>query len=114
MSITKTGAANTNGEPTVGTKYARDADIATIAVDVRGDIKRAIADGALPAGKYSVRIRRYSMAQSLDITAAIPGVTRATNRVEAESIVLMLKHIAAMYCDGREWPSFYVDASVAS
>ena len=97
---------------TTGSKYTAGLDIAQIARLVRIDIKAAIADGALPVGKYSVRVSRYSIGQSLNLTATVPGVTRATNAVEAKATVLMLQHIAAMYCDGREWPSFYTHARI--
>jgi hypothetical protein len=48
----------------------RDLDIAAIAKLVRADIREAIRVGFLPGSSrdYSVRIDRYSMGQSLDVT----------------------------------------------
>lgn len=53
-----------------GSKYraTKDMDIAAIAKLVRAEIKAAIKDGKLPAGmKTSVRIKRYSGGQSMDV-----------------------------------------------
>jgi hypothetical protein len=55
---------------TIGTKYeqTKDLDIAQIAKLVRQDIAAEVKAGLLPKVKYSVRISRYSMGQSLDVT----------------------------------------------
>lgn len=59
----------------VGEKYDRDMDVKDIAKLVRADIKKAIKEGTLPKGvKFSVRIDRYSMGQSLNAyMTAWPG-----------------------------------------
>lgn len=61
----------------IGVKYDSDRDIAAIAKLVRKDIKTAVKAGALPKGlKASIRISRYSMGQSLNITiTACPSIT---------------------------------------
>lgn len=54
---------------TTGTKYKSGMDTAEIAKRIRADIKRAQADGALPASlKVSVRTSRFSMGSSIDVT----------------------------------------------
>ena len=55
-------------EVTYGDKYDRSLDIKEIAKRLRVDIKRAVKDGELPDEKYSVRIRRFSGGQSMDVT----------------------------------------------
>ena len=54
-------------ERVYGAKYQRELDVAEIAKRVRVDIKDAVKVGALPKGKYSVTIARYSMGQSIDV-----------------------------------------------
>jgi hypothetical protein len=68
---------------TIGTKYNRDLDIKDVAKLVRKDIAAAIKAGKLPEGlKATVRIDRYSMGQSLDVTVnACPGIVLSTARV---------------------------------
>lgn len=60
---------------TYGYRYAEtaDADVTVIAAAIRRDIKTAVADGLLPAGKYAVRTHRYAGGQSINVTADIPG-----------------------------------------
>jgi hypothetical protein len=53
---------------TVGAKYDSSLDIVAIAKLVRAEIKASIKAGTLPALKTSVKISRYSMGQSLDVT----------------------------------------------
>lgn len=72
-----------------GTKYNRDLDVRDIAKLVRADIKAAAGPvpHRLPAGfRAGVRISRYSMGRSIDVTIkAVPGVTvRNPARVEFE------------------------------
>jgi len=55
-------------EVSYGDKYEKGLDIKEIAKRMRVDIKRAVADGELPDEKYSVRIRRFSGGQSMDVT----------------------------------------------
>ncbi len=50
-----------------GSKYDANLDTAEIAKLVRADIKAAVKSGTLPAGKYSVRIERYSMGSSISV-----------------------------------------------
>ena len=66
---TKVKACEVN-ENSTGTKYAatKDMDIKDIAKLVRSDIKASIKAGQIPAGKYGVKISRYSMGQSMDVT----------------------------------------------
>ena len=74
------------GERVYGSKYEANLDVAEIAKRVRADIKAAVAvcsttarragelpDGALPPGKYSVRIDRYSMGCSVDVRFSWDG-----------------------------------------
>lgn len=57
-----------------GSKYKAELDVAEIAKLVRADIKTAIAAGELPEGlKCGVRISRYSMGQSIDLSFAVEG-----------------------------------------
>lgn len=59
---------------TIGSKYAetQDLDIAEVAKLVRKDLKAAIKAGQLPTdAKFSVRIDRYSMGQSLDVRVTL-------------------------------------------
>jgi hypothetical protein len=60
---------------TTGSKYNSGTDITEIAKAVRKDLKAAMKAGDLPAGcKFSVRIDRYSMGQSLDVSVkAVPA-----------------------------------------
>lgn len=63
-----------------GAKYNRDLDIAEIAKALRADIKAGIANGELPKGlETSVRIRRYSGGQSLDVTVTACPAFRCVN-----------------------------------
>ena len=57
-------------ENSTGTKYAatKDMDIKDIAKLIRADIKASIKAGQIPDGKYAVKISRYSMGQSLDVS----------------------------------------------
>lgn len=60
---------------TIGTNYeaTRDLDIAVVAKLVRRDLKDAKQAGTIPAdAKVSVRIQRYSLGQSIDVTIALP------------------------------------------
>lgn len=102
---------------TVGSKYeaTRDLDIAAVAKLVRADIKSAVASGALPAGKYGVRIERYSMGRSINIrvsdVAGLDVFDReqliATERAEcdvrtdfspaAKGVLAQVSHIADAY-----------------
>lgn len=61
----------------VGSKYEvnRDLDIRDIAKLVRADIKASVKEGALPKGKYAVRIEHYSMGQSLHVELSGTGKT---------------------------------------
>ena len=72
MTNTKNSAPRTTKLATivVGSKYENGVDIATIAKLVRSDIKSAVASKSLPVAKYSVRVSRYSMGQSIDIVVS--------------------------------------------
>lgn len=62
-----------------GSKYVRGMNVAEIAKRIRADIKAAVATGALPKAKYSVRIERYSMGQSVNVKISdvvVPGAVR--------------------------------------
>lgn len=64
---------------TEGKNYraTEDLDIVDIAKLMRADLKAAQADGTIPAGsKISVRGRRYSGGQSIDICVEVPFWTR--------------------------------------
>lgn len=85
---TKAAAAAEVVTTDVGAKYAAtaDLDLAAVAKLVRADIKAAIKVGQLPAGKYAVTIHRYSMGQSLNVRAMVPGmVVRCPIRAAAEA-----------------------------
>jgi hypothetical protein len=60
---------------TVGAKYNTDLDIKEIAKLVRKDIKAAVKAGSLPKEmKVSVRVKRYSGGQSLNLNVkSFPG-----------------------------------------
>lgn len=69
-----------------GAKYDSSLGVVEIAKRIRADIKAAIAAGTIPAIKTSVRISRYSMGRSIDVTVteapfAIinPAYTEAVN-----------------------------------
>lgn len=51
-----------------GTKYDSKLDVAEIAKRLRTEIREAVKTGVLPKLKCSVRIDRYSMGQSIDVT----------------------------------------------
>lgn len=51
-----------------GAKYDSSLGVVEIAKRIRADIKAAIAAGTIPAIKTSVRISRYSMGRSIDVT----------------------------------------------
>jgi len=51
-----------------GAKYEKGLQVVEIAKRIRADIKAAIASGEIPAIKTSVRISRYSMGRSIDVT----------------------------------------------
>ena len=75
---------------TYGPKYDRDLDVREIAKLVRADMKAASGPipHRLPGGfKAGVRISRYSMGRSIDVTIkTVPGVTvRNPARVEFEA-----------------------------
>jgi hypothetical protein len=53
-----------------GEKYDETLDVAQIAKKVRKDIAEAMRGGRLPKMTVSVRISRYSMGQSIDVTLA--------------------------------------------
>jgi hypothetical protein len=55
-------------ETIYNSKYEAGLDIAEIAKRLRREIKAAVKVGELPKCKYSVRISRYSMGQSLHVT----------------------------------------------
>lgn len=57
--------ANDRGE---GAKYDSSLNVVEIAKRIRADIKAAITAGTIPAIKTSVRISRYSMGRSIDVT----------------------------------------------
>lgn len=61
-----------------GTKYeaTKDLDITEVAKLIRKDIKAALKAGTLPDGKYTVRCERYSMGQSITVSAKIEGPDR--------------------------------------
>jgi hypothetical protein len=72
-------------DPHAGPKYNPSRNLRDTAKLVRADIKAAIARGHLPSGKYSVRIDRYSMGQSMDVSIAdLPFVVVNRARVEAD------------------------------
>ena len=52
-----------------GPKYQQGMDGAKISAAIRSDIKAAVAAGALPRGKYSVRLDRFSGGKSITVTA---------------------------------------------
>jgi hypothetical protein len=55
-------------ERTYGKKYREGLwDVAVIAKLIRADIKDAIDAGCLPAGKYSVRSRKFSGGSAIDV-----------------------------------------------
>jgi hypothetical protein len=55
-----------------GSKFDRDRDVVDVAKLVRKDIKAAVAAGELPAdAKYSVRISRFSMGRSVDVSVKL-------------------------------------------
>lgn len=63
---------------TTGSLYAEtaEADITDIARLIRADIKAAIKAGDLPTGTYRARCERYSMGQSITVTATVAGPDR--------------------------------------
>lgn len=66
-----------------GSKFDRDRDVVDVAKLVRKDIKAAVAEGELPAdAKYSVRISRFSMGRSVDVSVKL--ATSDVELVEAD------------------------------
>jgi hypothetical protein len=116
-----------------GSKFVQGRDVKDVAKLVRRDIAAAVKAGELPAGlKCSVRIDRYSMGCSLDVTVvAAPGVTvtsrawfkeylrdprafpRLSNLSEtAEGIERALERIVRAYKrDGSDLQSDYYDVN---
>lgn len=110
---------------TSGSKYAatKDLPIKAIAVMIRADIRACIKVGQLPAGTYSVKIKEYSMGQSITVRATIPGmVVRCPVRLaaynadpysdavrtlftdEAEAVQDMLKDVVSSYNQSEDHP----------
>ena len=59
---------------TMGAKYVQGRDVAEIAKCIRADIAAAVKAGEIPAVKVSVRVSRYSMGQSVNVTiSAVPA-----------------------------------------
>ncbi len=79
----------------VGAQYDAARDIADIAKLVRKDIKVAVKAGELPAVKYRVRISRYSMGRSLNVTVKGLPVEQVANmeRFRAEARNPDLRHL---------------------
>jgi hypothetical protein len=77
---------------TVGTKYetTKDLDVAEIAKLVRKDLKQAY-----PKYKFSVRIDRYSMGQSLGVVASNSGLS--THSDAANELERKIKEIVDAY-----------------
>ena len=50
-----------------GSKYDLNMDVTEIATHLRKEIKAALAAGELPKGKYSVRVRRFSGGEAIDV-----------------------------------------------
>ncbi len=75
-------------EVSYGPKYDKNLDIKEIAKLLRVDIKRAVGDGELPDVKYSVRIRRFSGGQSMDVSIKTwdgPTLNRRALELEHET-----------------------------
>ena len=82
--------------PEIGAKYweTRDLDIAEIAKFVRADIKTAVSAGALPKGRYSVRVSRAARGfEGIRIKLPEPK----TQRPDPVSIGLKLQYILRQY-----------------
>jgi hypothetical protein len=77
---------------TVGTKYeaTKDLDIAEVAKLVRKDLKEAY-----PRYKFSVRIDRFSMGQSLDVVVSNSGLSRHSDA--ANGLERKVKEIVDAY-----------------
>lgn len=60
---------------TYGTNYQEGRDVKDDAALIRSQIKGWVKDGTLPDWSYRVRISRYSMGQSIDVTATSPRAT---------------------------------------
>jgi hypothetical protein len=113
-----------------GSKFEQSRDIKDIAKDVRKDIKAAVKSGALRDGKFSVKIRRYSMGQSLDVRVKeVPGMvvvnpervrrgadgqpdTEYLHTAEAMEVLSTLTGIVNQYHrDGSDIQSDYFDVN---
>jgi hypothetical protein len=81
-------------EISYGSKYEQGLDISEIAKRLRKEIKAAVKAKELPKCKYSVRISRYSMGQSLSVTITETPFPIHNRRY------LELEHRIS-YCDGE-------------
>lgn len=89
---------------TIGSKYetTKDLDITEVAKLIRKDIKATQSTGDLPAdAKFSVRIERYNLGQSIDVKATLPDRPALTEAYiytpEAKAIVATVHSIVDAY-----------------
>lgn len=75
-----------------GAKYDKNLNVVEIAKRIRADIKAAITAGTIPAIKTSVRISRYSMGRSIDVTIT-----------EAPFVVINPAYTEAYNAGSRVW-----------
>jgi hypothetical protein len=114
------GSTMTDTSISYGSKYQKDLGVVAIAKLVRIDIRAAIKAGNLPKGlKCSVRIDRYSMGQSLDVTVkACPGACPldATGfpRRDDATLALLRTIVAAYNFDGSDLMSDYYHVNFSS
>lgn len=67
------GGCTVMQRPSIGDKFheTRDMDIKEVATLIRADLKKKF-----PLNKFSVRIQRYSMGQSINIETPVNGLVR--------------------------------------
>lgn len=68
-----------------GSKYDRNMDVTEIAARLRKEIKAAVTAGELPKGKYSVRIRRFSGGEAIDVAVTELPFARRVQTTEEEA-----------------------------
>lgn len=107
-----------------GHAYAKTAhlDVADIARLVRVDIANLVGDATIPPAKYSVKIKRYSGGQSIDVTiknAAFDvyeiaedawGQPRPQYTGQAREVVALIEHAVGRYnYDGSDSQTDHYD-----
>ncbi len=72
-------------EITYGSKHSKEMGTKECAAAIRAEIKAEIAAGNLPAGSYSVRMKRFAGGSSIDVSIAdLPIIVLNRHRIAAD------------------------------